>query len=718
MRHTDLRNRWLKVLPSVLPELPSFEAVDAVARHKDSIRVIDSRQIDADIHRSDVTHWYPQLKFKDDCARAKFHESLRRLLRAWCVLRPEVGYSQAMNFVAAILLQAVCKGDLPSAFELFCALIARLPSDFYSESPPLQGYLVEVEAIILVLEDRYPEMFEGAEGEGLREALQLASAKWLLNQWVGSLPLDVLLALWDQIFCADVGGDLKPATSIRLVVAMFALQPPSSLEGGPALYAELLRMGEEAVRKCGGRALLELVANEELEPWESAAELRREARLRLGYLEQSTARRSSGSDDVSRLSLAQFTAVRALMTAHAEVIQSDGRITLPVLEEALEGVNPEWGPLAAERIFRALDVEGVDVLCVHEVAAALAARIDGSLFERLCLIFEVFDRDGSGRLDADSLASMAATLIKMANFAPKGEVEISESSVRTPRTRERRERREGRGKRFQAAEKARIRARSSSCDSLSPLAPRPASGPNGRSFKRASTGMPAVRRPSAAVPMQLQRSKSELYLLPDKTSSEGVWSEARKLQQRLLWMDQVGDGCLSVEDWCHGAYTNAEIMRCFNTPIIPASPVHTSTPWQRGAETIRSSAEKYAQDCCPDLFAPVTSSFQAMQDALSSIGSMFRFRITIRTINTDTLGVEALAPHRGGGDEKRLELCSKPVGYSCVKENSFFADGSPDVRRSEHIRPLSPLCHAEYPDHLVADLATPGQGGSAETERL
>ena len=30
---------------------------------------------------------------------------LRRVLRAWCVLRPEVGYSQAMNFVAAVLLE-------------------------------------------------------------------------------------------------------------------------------------------------------------------------------------------------------------------------------------------------------------------------------------------------------------------------------------------------------------------------------------------------------------------------------------------------------------------------------------------------------------------------------------------------------------------------------------------------------------------------------------
>jgi hypothetical protein len=63
------------------------------------------------------------------------NEFLRGVLYPWCFLHPEIGYTQSMNFVAAVAL-GICGDEVESAFMLFAALISRLPF--------LNGFHVEV----------------------------------------------------------------------------------------------------------------------------------------------------------------------------------------------------------------------------------------------------------------------------------------------------------------------------------------------------------------------------------------------------------------------------------------------------------------------------------------------------------------------------------------------------------------------------------------------
>ena len=104
----------------------------------------DERQIAADTARSQVA------EISTDSER------LGLLLRAWCVLHPEIGYSQSMNFVAAVTLH-VCDNCVAEAFLLFVALMECVPlEDFYAERPPLRGFQIEVEVLLVLLEERQP----------------------------------------------------------------------------------------------------------------------------------------------------------------------------------------------------------------------------------------------------------------------------------------------------------------------------------------------------------------------------------------------------------------------------------------------------------------------------------------------------------------------------------------------------------------------------------
>ena len=201
------RKRWLQVAAASAEPPPGYAALCSAAERNLGLRAKDSRQIEVDLNRSSVAV-LPVPEAGKEAHRA----ALRRLLRAWCVLRPEVGYSQAMNFVASAML-CVVEHDENAAFRLFAALLGRLPPDFYAEQPPLRGFTVEVDALLHLLERRLPSLGLTADAlERVGEAMPLVLAKWFLNLWVDVLPLPCLLGAWDLMLG---GGALEAAEAAR-----------------------------------------------------------------------------------------------------------------------------------------------------------------------------------------------------------------------------------------------------------------------------------------------------------------------------------------------------------------------------------------------------------------------------------------------------------------------------------------------------------------------
>ena len=118
------------------------------------------------------------------CAR------LERVLCAWTQYDQEIGYVQAMNLVSSTLL-LLLDGDEEAAFWSLVQLIRQLPPQFYARAPlPLLGFWAEVEVL--------SQLAHRLLGLGnVRLALLQAAPSWLLSFWVGVLPLELIVMIWD-----------------------------------------------------------------------------------------------------------------------------------------------------------------------------------------------------------------------------------------------------------------------------------------------------------------------------------------------------------------------------------------------------------------------------------------------------------------------------------------------------------------------------------------
>ena len=110
-----------------------YAALSAAAERGDGLSDPDRVHIEKDLARSQVACLEGLVGTEQ---KEEHMAAVGRVLRAWCVLRPDVGYVQGMNFAAAVLL-ALLASDEADAFAVFHALLMRLPADFFSKSPSL-----------------------------------------------------------------------------------------------------------------------------------------------------------------------------------------------------------------------------------------------------------------------------------------------------------------------------------------------------------------------------------------------------------------------------------------------------------------------------------------------------------------------------------------------------------------------------------------------------
>ena len=92
----------------VLRARAAAPAIDYASLRMQHPSETDREMIDKDVHRAGRE----ALGVADEDAKSH-REALRRVLHAWCVLRPEVGYCQAMNAVAAALLVVCDHAEVP-----------------------------------------------------------------------------------------------------------------------------------------------------------------------------------------------------------------------------------------------------------------------------------------------------------------------------------------------------------------------------------------------------------------------------------------------------------------------------------------------------------------------------------------------------------------------------------------------------------------------------
>ena len=207
------RARWADSSRALLPSLPPYAGLSSAAEAGEGLRSTDARQIESHLApaawAAELASGPIRLAAEDVAAH---RAALRRVLRAWCVLRADWGYARSVGRAAAVLL-CVAGHDEAAAFAALAALIHRLPLDFFAEAdaegsgPAYRGFQVECGVMLQRAAAAHPRLMRAAGG-AVGRALPLAATRWCLDLFVGTLPLAPLLAAWDLIVTSSPSSGL------------------------------------------------------------------------------------------------------------------------------------------------------------------------------------------------------------------------------------------------------------------------------------------------------------------------------------------------------------------------------------------------------------------------------------------------------------------------------------------------------------------------------
>ena len=144
--------------------------------------------------------------------------ALRRVLVAYSVHSPSVGYCQSLNFVVAMLLLFV---DEEQAFWLLDAIVSKiLPQNYYTAD--MSGCMADQACLRSLATDRFRQPLR--RSKLLSADWEVVTCKWFLCIFVNCLPLPTTLRVWDVFF---YDGE---EVLFRISLAIFKLHLDAGLE--------------------------------------------------------------------------------------------------------------------------------------------------------------------------------------------------------------------------------------------------------------------------------------------------------------------------------------------------------------------------------------------------------------------------------------------------------------------------------------------------------
>jgi hypothetical protein len=151
-----------------------------------SLETITFRQIELDINR---TFGHTDTRISTEEGRSM----LRRILRAYSLRNPTIGYCQGLNFIVGFLMLLM---EEESTFWLLAVLCEDMYPGYYTST------MSETQTDMLVLKnliaERLPELDEFTADVGL--PLELLGSQWLLCLFTTTFPSETVFRIFDCLF--------------------------------------------------------------------------------------------------------------------------------------------------------------------------------------------------------------------------------------------------------------------------------------------------------------------------------------------------------------------------------------------------------------------------------------------------------------------------------------------------------------------------------------
>ncbi|OOQ82919.1 putative GTPase activating protein (Gyp3) [Penicillium brasilianum] len=178
----------------------------------------DKEHIERDLHRTfpDNLHFKPEPvdtggpQNSNITTETQMIQSLRRVLYAFALHNPKVGYTQSLNFITGMLLLFL--PEEKAFWMLHIITSVYLPG---THEVSLEGANIDLWILMVLLRDSMPGIYskiasmDGSSGRGKAPALTVNSrlpditlglTNWLMSIFIGTLPLETTLRVWDIFF--------------------------------------------------------------------------------------------------------------------------------------------------------------------------------------------------------------------------------------------------------------------------------------------------------------------------------------------------------------------------------------------------------------------------------------------------------------------------------------------------------------------------------------
>ncbi|KAK1930798.1 TBC1 domain family member 2A [Phytophthora citrophthora] len=119
---------------------------------------------------------------------------LRRVLQAYSLRNPAVGYCQSMNFLAAVLLQNMGEEE---AFWVLAAIVEELTPQYHTRT--MTGSRADQRVFSDLVTQKLPVLANHLQMLGVD--FEPFTLKWFLCLFLNTLPFEPVMRIWDVFFC-------------------------------------------------------------------------------------------------------------------------------------------------------------------------------------------------------------------------------------------------------------------------------------------------------------------------------------------------------------------------------------------------------------------------------------------------------------------------------------------------------------------------------------
>lgn len=179
-----------------------------VSRSEGELSSTDRESIERDLDRTfpDNIHFKPDLRSSGSSdPELPLLTSLRRVLRAYALHNPRIGYCQSLNFLAGLLLLFL--PEEKAFWMLHIITTVYLPG---THEISLEGTNVDLWTLMVALKSTLPQIWakvgaaggsgDDIDGSARLPPISLCTTSWFMSLFIGTLPIETVLRVWDVLF--------------------------------------------------------------------------------------------------------------------------------------------------------------------------------------------------------------------------------------------------------------------------------------------------------------------------------------------------------------------------------------------------------------------------------------------------------------------------------------------------------------------------------------